>query len=205
MPEQGIPKLNYDSHGLIPVIVQDYRTNEVLMLAYSNEEAVREMLETGHTCFWSRSRKQLWRKGETSGNTQRIVSIQADCDADSLLVRVEQKGVACHTGAPSCFFDRIYGDVDGTAQILPDLLRVIEDRKKNPRGDSYTCKLFGDQSKMCKKLIEEAAEVALAVKDGDESGKAAEMADLVYHALVVMVGEKIPFEDVYEELSSRRE
>ena len=196
--------LKYDEKGLIPVIVQDYRTNEVLMLAYANAEAVQKMQDTGYTWFWSRSRRKLWHKGEESGHVQKIRSIQADCDSDTLLVRVEQTGAACHTGAPSCFFRQVWGSPDGTAAVIPDLLRVIEDRKKNPEEGSYTCKLFDDETKMCKKVVEEAAEVALAVKDHAPDEEASELADLIYHTLVVMVKEGIPLGRVYGELAGRR-
>ena len=124
--------LKFDEKGLIPVIVQDKYTNEVLMHAYTNQEAFDLMLEKGRTHFWSRSRQKLWMKGETSGNIQEIASIQLDCDSDTLLVRVKQTGWACHTGEPSCFFETLYGDIKETAAIIPELKRVIANRKKNP-------------------------------------------------------------------------
>ena len=198
-----IPKLNYGKDGLIPVIVQDCRTNEVLMMAYSNEEAVRLMYETGYTHFWSRSRQKLWKKGEESGHVQKIKSIQADCDDDTLLVRVEQTGVACHTGNPSCFYKLIYGSTDRTAAIIPDLVRTVKDRRENPSEESYTCKLFADETKMCKKIVEEAAEVALAVKDHDPDEIAGETSDLIYHTLVALVKEGIDPEDIFAELTER--
>lgn len=198
-----IPKLKYDDKGLIPVIVQDYRTNEVLMLAYSNEEAVRLMYETGYTHFWSRSRQKLWKKGEESGHVQRIKSIEADCDADTLLVRVEQTGPACHTGHPSCFFTTVEGSTDDTAAIMPELLRTIQDRKENPSEESYTCKLFNNENKMCKKIVEEAAEVALAVRDHDKEEIASETADLIYHTMVALVKEDVDLGLVYRELTER--
>jgi len=196
-------ELTYDDKGLIPVIVQDYRTNEVLMMAYANREALEETERTGYTCFWSRSRQKLWHKGEESGHVQRVVSVQADCDSDTLLMRVEQTGGACHTGAPSCFFRQTGGSLEGTAAVIPDLVRTLEDRKKNPREDSYTCKLFGDETKMCKKVVEEAAEFVLAIKDGDPEEEASELADLVYHTLVAAVGSGVKMEDVYRELWER--
>lgn len=198
-----IPQLNYDEKGLIPVIVQDCRTNEVLMMAYSNEEAVRRMYETGYTCFWSRSRQKLWKKGEESGHVQKIKSIQADCDDDTLLVRVEQTGAACHTGNPSCFYKLVYGDLSETAAIIPDLVRVVKDRKENPSDESYTCKLFRNETKMCKKVVEEAAEVVLAAKDHDREELAGEVADLIYHTLVLAVKEDLDIEKVYAELWER--
>ncbi len=198
-----IPKLNYDDKGLVPVIVQDYRTNEVLMLAYSNEEAVRLMYETGYTHFWSRSRQKMWKKGEESGHVQRIKSIEADCDADTLLVRVDQTGPACHTGHPSCFFTPVEGSTDDTAAIMPELIRTIKDRKENPSEESYTCKLFSNENKMCKKIVEEAAEVILAVRDHDKEEIASETADLIYHTLVALVKEDVDLGLVYKELTER--
>ena len=195
--------LKYDSNGLIPVIVQDSTTGEVLMMAWSNEEAVRLMKETGYTHFWSRSRKKLWKKGEESGHVQRIVSMQTDCDADTLLVRVKQEGVACHTGIPSCFYDLIYGELDETSAIIPDLKRVIHDRKVNPEEGSYTVKLFNDETKMCKKIVEEAAEFVLAIKDKEEDEVAWELADLIYHTMVAIEKTGLPMEEVYRKLSER--
>lgn len=200
-----IPELEYNSDGLIPVVVQDCRTNEVLMMAYSNREAVERMFETGYTCFWSRSRQKLWKKGEESGNVQRIRSIQADCDRDTLLVRVEQTGAACHTGRPTCFNDLIYGELAETAAVIPELYRIINDRKANPLDESYTCKLFRNETKMCKKVVEEAAEVVLAVKDHDGDELAGEVADLFYHTLVLMVKEDLDPERIYRELWERNQ
>lgn len=195
--------LKYDANGLIPVIVQDSTTGEVLMMAWSNEEAVRLMEETGYTHFWSRSRQKLWKKGEESGHVQKIVSIQADCDADTLLVRVEQGGVACHTGNPSCFFNLVYGNLDETSAILPDLKRVIHDRKINPEEGSYTVKLFNDETKMCKKIVEEAAEFVLAIKDRKEDEVAWELADLIYHTMVAVEKTDLPMKEVFRKLSER--
>ena len=195
--------LKYDSNGLIPVIVQDSTTGEVLMRAVSNEEAVRLMKATGYTHFWSRSRKKLWKKGEESGHVQRIVSMQTDCDADTLLVRVKQEGVACHTVKPSCFYDHIYGELDETSAIIPDLKRVIHDRKVNPEEGSFTVKLFNDETKMCKKIVEEAAEFVLAIKDKEEDEVAWELADLIYHTMVAIEKTGLPMEEVYRKLSER--
>ena len=196
-------ELKYDSNGLIPVVVQDSTTNEVLMVAWSNAEAVELMKSTGYTHFWSRSRQKLWKKGEESGHVQRIVSIQTDCDADTLLVRVEQEGVACHTGKPSCFNDVIYGSLDGTMAILPELKRTIHDRMVNPDEGSYTCKLFNNETKMCKKVVEEATEYILAIKDGDIDEEAGELADLIYHAMVAAEKSGLPMPKVFEKLSER--
>lgn len=196
--------LEFDEKGLIPVIVQDMYTNEVLMHAYTNQEAIDLMLETGKTHFWSRSREELWMKGETSGNVQDIASIQTDCDQDTLLVRVDQTGYACHTGRPSCFAEILYGDIKYTAAIIPELMRVIRDRKENPVEGSYTCKLFKDEDKMLKKVIEEAGELAIAAKGEDPEEIAWETADLIYHLLVLLEGKNVPLEKVFEKLSERR-
>jgi phosphoribosyl-ATP pyrophosphohydrolase/phosphoribosyl-AMP cyclohydrolase len=179
--------LKFDEKGLIPVIVQDSVTNEVLMMAYANQEAY----------FFSRSRQQLWMKGETSGNVQDIISIQTDCDSDCLLVRVRQTGVACHLNRPSCFADVVHGDVKPTGQIIPELMRVIKDRKVNPVEGSYT-------SALLKKLIEEAGETALAAKGTDKKMQNWEVADLIFHLLVVIEGKEIQLNEVYRMLAERR-
>lgn len=197
--------LTYDDKGLIPVVVQDHITNEVLMVAWANEEAVSLMESTGYTHFWSRSRQKLWKKGEESGHVQKIVSIQTDCDSDTLLVRVEQTGVACHTGAPSCFYQTIYGSTDETMAVLPDLFRVLKDRLENPSDESYTCKLYNNETNMCKKIVEESAEFVLAVKDKDTEEEAWELADLIYHTMVAIVKTGLPMEEVYRKLSERRQ
>lgn len=196
--------LEFNKDGLIPVIVQDYLTNEVLMMAWANQEAVDLMKSTGYTHFWSRSRQKMWKKGEESGHVQRIISMHTDCDSDTLLVRVVQTGVACHTGAPSCFYKNIYGSPDGTAAMLPELLRVIKDRKENPTQESYTCKLFNDETKMCKKIVEEATEFILAIKNKDDEETAAELADLIYHTMVAVVAKDIDLSKTYAELAGRR-
>ncbi|MDR3206506.1 MAG: bifunctional phosphoribosyl-AMP cyclohydrolase/phosphoribosyl-ATP diphosphatase HisIE [Candidatus Methanoplasma sp.] len=198
-------ELAYDGNGLIPVVVQDHVTNEVLMVAWSNAEAVELMRSTGYTHFWSRSRKKLWKKGEESGHVQRIVSLQTDCDSDTLLARVEQTGPACHTGSPTCFAETIYGNTDGTAAVLPELRRTLKDRAENPSDDSYTCKLYGDENKMCKKIVEEAGEFVLGVKDGNRDEMAWELADLIYHTMVAVEKTGLPMEEVYRKLSERRQ
>jgi phosphoribosyl-ATP pyrophosphohydrolase/phosphoribosyl-AMP cyclohydrolase len=197
-------ELKFDEKGLIPVIVQDALTSEVLMMAYANREAYDKMIETRRTHFFSRSRQRLWMKGESSGHVQDIVSMQVDCDGDCLLVRVKQTGVACHLERPSCFEEVLIGDLKETSAILPELVRVIHDRKVNPKEGSYTSALFGNEDKMLKKVVEEAAEVALASKSADKRMQAWEVADLVYHLLVVLEGEEIPLEQVYKMLSERR-
>jgi len=194
----------FDANGLIPVIVQDHVTNEVLMMAYANEQAYQDMLRTGRTHFYSRSRQAQWMKGETSGHVQDIVSIQLDCDNDTLLVRVKQTGMACHLNRMSCFDEVVYGDKEGTASILPELLRVIRERKANPTDESYTCKLFADENKRLKKVVEEAGEVLLAAKDRDPEEQSWEVADLIYHLMVAVEGMEVGWEDVYRKLAERR-
>ena len=196
--------LKFDEKGLIPVIVQDSVMNEVLMMAYANQEAYDKMVETGKVHFFSRSRQKLWMKGESSGNVQDIISIQTDCDSDCLLVRVRQTGVACHLNRASCFADVVCGDVRPTGQIIPELWRVIRDRKMNPVAGSYTNALLENEDKMLKKLIEEAGETALAAKGTDRKMQTGEVADLIYHLLVVIEGKDIPMNEVYRVLSERR-
>ncbi|MDD1743112.1 MAG: bifunctional phosphoribosyl-AMP cyclohydrolase/phosphoribosyl-ATP diphosphatase HisIE [Methanomassiliicoccales archaeon] len=196
--------LKFDEKGLIPVIVQDSVTNEVLMMAFANQEAYDKMIETGKVHFFSRSRQKLWMKGETSGNVQDIISIQTDCDSDCLLVRVRQTGVACHLNRASCFADVVHGDVRPTAQIIPELWRVIKDRKAHPVEGSYTNKLLSHEDTMLKKLIEEAGETALACKGTDKKMQTWEVADLIFHLLVVIEGKEIDMNEVYRMLSERR-
>jgi len=196
--------LKFNSEGLIPAIVQDADTNEVLMMAYMNQQSYDLTLQTGFTHFWSRSRKALWKKGETSGHVQKVISIQLDCDADTLLVRVKQEGVACHMDRASCFDEVMYGDLDATMSIIPELRRVIQDRKLNPKEGSYTNKLLADEDKRLKKVVEEAAETILAAKGNDRKAMAWEVADLIYHLMVVLEAMDMPMEDVYRKLSERR-
>ncbi len=196
-------KLNFDSNGLIPVVVQDYLTNEVLMVAWANEEAYEKMLTTGKTHFWSRSRQKLWMKGETSGHIQDIVSIQTDCDADTLLVKVKQTGNACHLDKPSCFDEVLYGSTEKTAAIIPELVRIIHDRKENPKEGSYTNALLNDEDKVLKKVIEEAGEVAIAGKGKDRDAQIWEAADLIYHQLVMYEYLGLPMDEVFGKLTRR--
>ncbi|MDR3074607.1 MAG: bifunctional phosphoribosyl-AMP cyclohydrolase/phosphoribosyl-ATP diphosphatase HisIE [Candidatus Methanoplasma sp.] len=196
--------LKFDKDGLIPVVVQDHITNEVLMVAWANEEAFELMKSTGRTHFWSRSRQKLWMKGEESGHVQRIISMQIDCDADTLLARVEQTGPACHTGSPSCFSEVIYGSLDETMDIIPELTRLLRDRLTDPLEGSYTCLLYSDENKMCKKVVEEAGEFVLALKDGNKEEMAWELADLIYHTMVAVTKSGLPMEKVYEKLSERK-
>ena len=200
-------KIKFDTNGLIPAVVQDALTNSVLMVAYMNKEALQLTIETGKATYFSRSRQKLWVKGETSGNTQKVVDINFDCDGDCLLVKVEQTGVACHTGEYSCFHNRIYsgGETTVGAAMLYDLYAVILDRKNNPKEGSYTNYLFSKGlDKIIKKVGEEACEVIIAAKNGDLEELRYEIADLVYHLLVAMVNEGLSLEEIFSELKQRR-
>jgi len=208
-----IKKLKYNQEGLIPAIVQDASNGQVLMLAYMNRESLKKTLQTGQTCFFSRSRKKLWVKGETSGNTQKVKKILIDCDNDTLLIQVEQKGVACHTGSYSCFYRDIEGEEvpckeeksGNQSNILDELMQVFEDRKRNPAPDSYVCHLLNSPGeKMPKKIAEEAAEVLIALKDGDKKQIIYETADLWFHTLVALSYFDIPYQLIFDELKSRR-
>ncbi|MGI8502986.1 MAG: bifunctional phosphoribosyl-AMP cyclohydrolase/phosphoribosyl-ATP diphosphatase HisIE [Hassallia sp.] len=201
-----VDKIRYDDRGLVPAIVQDYLDGTVLMMAWMNQESLQKTLETGETWFWSRSRENLWHKGETSGHLQKIRSIRYDCDSDALLIGVEQLGdIACHTGERSCFHQ-----VDGTitappADTLSQLFQVICDRRDNPSEDSYTCKLFaGGDNKILKKIGEESAEVVMACKDDEPDAIAGEVADLVYHTLVALAHHHVDLKAVYRKLQERR-
>jgi phosphoribosyl-ATP pyrophosphohydrolase len=196
--------MKYDEKGLIPVVVQDHITSEVLMVAWANKDAVDLMKKTRYTHFWSRSRNKMWKKGEDSGNVQKIISMQTDCDEDTILVRVAQTGVACHTGEATCFHKTILGDEKKTSYVLTELKRVIADRKRNPSQVSYTTKLMNDETKMCKKVIEEAGEFVLAIKDDNEDEMAWELADLIYHTMVAIEKTELDMEKVFEKLSERR-
>lgn len=197
------PPFKFNADGLIPVIVQDAGTNEVLMMAWANQEAYDLMLKTGRTHFWSRSRKRLWMKGEESGHVQDIVSIQTDCDSDTLLVRVKQTGNACHLERPSCFGDALYGDLERTAAIVPELRRVIRDRKENPKEGSYTNQLLSNEDKVLKKVVEEAGELAIAGKGSDRQSQIWEAADLIYHQMVLFEYLDLPMDEVFKKLSER--
>jgi phosphoribosyl-ATP pyrophosphohydrolase/phosphoribosyl-AMP cyclohydrolase len=202
-------ELQWSPKNLIPAIVQDVHTGQVLMLAYMNEESLARTLESGEAWFWSRSRAELWHKGATSGNTQRVVEVRYDCDADTLLLRVEPAGPACHTGKQSCFYRRL---PDGTeveltppaGGVLDHLEAVIRDRKTNPRPDSYTCKLLeGGVPRIGQKVGEEAVEsIVAALSQGDER-LVNEVADLVYHTLVLLAARDLSWADVEASLADR--
>ncbi len=199
-----IQDLKFDEKGLIPAIVTDASTGAVLTLAYMNRESLEISLREGRTCFWSRSRQQLWRKGETSGNLQYIVDITADCDRDALVVRVNKTGPACHLGTDSCFCDRLYVGQQPEPFSVKGLYRLLEGRKADLPEGSYTTYLFQKGiDKMLKKVGEECTEVIIAGKADDKKETVYEIADLMYHVMVMMVEMGISVEDVMAELASR--
>ncbi len=196
--------LKFDERGLIPAIVQDHYTKEVLTLAYMNAESLAITLAEGRTCFWSRSRGELWRKGETSGNRQHVVSVTADCDADALVVEVVKDGPACHTGAESCFFNQLYLSSERKQFSYEGLQRLIAGRKDNPKEGSYTTYLFEKGlDKILKKVGEECTEVIIAGRKEDREETVYEIADLCYHVMVLMVQMGISVEDITRELEKR--
>ena len=199
----NLDELKFDEKGLIPAIVVDDETGKVLTLAYMNRESLQVSMEKGLTCFWSRSRQELWLKGETSGNYQHIVSITADCDMDALEVRVKKDGPACHTGEESCFHNPILGEKADKFQ-LEGLYQLLVSRKKELPEGSYTTYLFQKGlDKILKKVGEESTEVIIAGKAEDKAETIYEIADLAYHVLVLMVQMGISVEDIRTELASR--
>lgn len=200
-----IKSLKFDERGLIPAIVQDTRTREVLTLAYMNEESLARTIETGQTWFWSRSRNELWHKGETSGNTQKVVSLACDCDNDAVVVLVEPAGPACHTGARSCFdLEPELADED-LGLLLAKLYELIESRERDRPEGSYTTYLFNHGlDKILKKVGEESAETIIAAKNEDGARLTAEVADLVYHLLVLLVARGVSLDEIRAELANRR-
>ncbi|MBQ7835779.1 MAG: bifunctional phosphoribosyl-AMP cyclohydrolase/phosphoribosyl-ATP diphosphatase HisIE [Clostridia bacterium] len=200
-----INSLKFDEKGLIPAVVIDDTTKEVLTVAYMNRESLEISIREGRTCFWSRSRQELWRKGETSGNVQYISRIDTDCDCDALTVYVNKTGPACHTGAESCFFNNLYTNPESApAFSLEGLARLIEGRKTEKKEGSYTTYLFEKGiDKILKKVGEECTEVIIAAKADDKAETVYEISDLVYHVLVLMVEMGIYIDDIKNELASR--
>ena len=199
-----LDKLKFDERGLIPAIVVDAENKMVLTLAYMNRESLEISMREGRTCFWSRSRRELWRKGETSGNVQRIVSITADCDMDALVVKVEKAGPACHTGAESCFFNPVYESDELSEFSIDALYSLLEGRKAEQPEGSYTTYLFQKGlDKILKKVGEESTEVIIAGHARDRRETVYEIADLAYHVMVLMVELGISPEEVRRELASR--
>jgi len=196
--------LTYDERGLIPAVVQEAETGEVLMVAWMNREAVAATLTTGLTHFWSRSRQSLWRKGETSGHTQHVQGVYADCDADTLLVQVHQDGVACHTGSRTCFFTTMQGP-GAAAGMLDRIEQIVAARKAAPPAGSYVASLLANgEAAVCRKIGEEAVEVVTAALGGEGDRRVVEeVADLWFHTLVLLGERSIPLRDVLEELARR--
>ena len=199
-----IDELKFDTQGLIPAIVVDAGSKKVLTLAYMNRESLAISMEEGRTCFWSRSRRELWRKGETSGNVQHIVDITADCDRDALVVTVNKEGPACHLGTDSCFNDKVFQGDQPAPFSVEGLYALLQGRKETLPEGSYTTYLFQKGlDKILKKVGEECTEVIIAGKAGDRAETVYEIADLMYHVMVLMVEMGIPVEDILAELASR--
>lgn len=215
-----IEKIKFDENGLIPAVTQDYETQKVLMLAYMNEMSIEKTLETGFVHYWSRSRNKLWLKGEQSGHKQIVKEIYIDCDNDTLLIKVDQIKAACHTGHYSCFYteikdgkrhekeklvfdsQKVYKD---KTKVLKDVYDIISDRQKNPKEGSYTNYLFEKGiDKILKKVGEESAEVIIAAKNKSKSEIKYEVADLIYHLMVLMVERGLKWDDIFDELIGRK-
>ena len=207
-----IENLKFDERGLVPAIVQDAATNEVLMLAYMNAESLRRTVETNETWFWSRSRKELWHKGATSGNTQRVIDIRSDCDGDTLLIRVEPAGPACHTGARTCFQnegdppEQSFDDLtESLGSLLDGLYSLIATRKAERPEGSYTTKLFDDGLKrILAKVDEESQETIVAGREESDQRLVEETSDLLYHLLVLLVQRGVTLDQIRDELAKRR-
>ncbi|MGN1019334.1 MAG: bifunctional phosphoribosyl-AMP cyclohydrolase/phosphoribosyl-ATP diphosphatase HisIE [Aristaeellaceae bacterium] len=200
-------QIKFDDRGLVPAIAQDAATGRVLMLAYMNAEALQATIDSGYATYYSRSRQQLWRKGETSGHTQKIRAIHYDCDGDAILLTVDQTGPACHTGETSCFFNEVVADDDApaTAGILQQVYDVIADRKAHPQEGSYTNYLLDKGvEKICKKVGEEASETIIAAVKGNREEVTYEAADLMYHLLVLLFQQGVTPAEVWTELDRRR-
>jgi len=205
----SIDDIKFNEQGLIPAIVQDYKTGEVLMQAYMNRESLEKTLTTGRSWFYSRSRKELWEKGATSGCIQMVKEIFYDCDGDSLLLKVEQAGAACHTGNRSCFYRSLW-KAEGSEEavnigdVVERLYGKVEDRRKNPVEGSYTCYLFNKGiDKICKKIGEESTEVVIAAKNESKEEAVYEISDLIYHLTVLMDYMDITYEKIGAELLKR--
>ena len=206
-PKLSWADLNPDNNGLVPTVVQDFQTGEVLMVAYMNEESFNTTIRTGKMTYYSRSRKSLWVKGETSGHFQFVKSLTADCDFDTILAKVSQVGVACHTGSPSCFFNEIVKKEyieRNPLKVFEDVYDVISDRKQHPKEGSYTNYLFDKGlDKILKKVGEEATEIVIAAKNPDSEETKYEISDFLYHMMVLMVEKGVTWEDITSELAQR--
>lgn len=202
--ESLLNEFKFDEKGLVVAVTQDYITNEVLMVAYMNKEALEITLNEKRACYFSRSRQSLWRKGETSGHWQNLKGLYYDCDADAILMKVEQIGNACHTGAYSCFFNKVYEDNVTDQAILNRLYNQIIDRRDNPKEGSYTNYLFDKGlDKILKKVGEETSEVIIGAKNKSKDELVYEMCDLIYHSMVLMVSEGVTMDDLKAELTKR--
>jgi phosphoribosyl-AMP cyclohydrolase / phosphoribosyl-ATP pyrophosphohydrolase len=200
--EPPSPELRFDDRGLVPCVIQDWRSGEVLTLAYMNEEALRLSRETGELHLYSRSRDELWHKGATSGNTQAVKALRFDCDNDAVLALVEPAGPACHTGERTCFFT---GDMQSLPyEALPELERTLQERAQNPTEGSYTAKLLADPPFIGEKVQEEAEEVARAAREETDERVANEAADVLYHLTVLLHSRGLTLQDAEEVLLDRR-
>ena len=205
--------IQFDEKGLIPAVVQDHQTRKLLMVAYMNRESLTKTLESREAWFYSRSRENLWHKGETSGNFLIVKSIKLDCDGDTLLLEVDPKGPACHTGQDSCFNTDLsdldncnFIGADTDWNVFIELFSIIEDSKLNPKNGSYTNKLFDEGvNRIAQKVVEEAGETAIAGVTGQKEGLASEISDLIYHVFVLISANDMSLEQVFAELSERRE
>jgi phosphoribosyl-AMP cyclohydrolase / phosphoribosyl-ATP pyrophosphohydrolase len=203
MSEINLNEVKFDERGLVPAIVQNAKTREVLTLAYMNQESLARTIETGQTWFWSRSRNELWHKGETSGNTQQVVSLALDCDRDAIVVLVDPAGPACHTGATSCF--NVAEDSIDLGRVLDGLYQLIENRERERPSGSYTTYLFNEGiDKILKKVGEESAETIIAAKNEERERLASEVSDLLYHLVVLLVARGVGLEEIAKELKQRR-
>ena len=203
MSEINFNEIKFDERGLIPAIVQSAETREVLMLAYMNKESLTRTIETKQTWFWSRSRQELWHKGATSGNTQQVVHLSLDCDGDAIVVLVKAAGPACHTGSVSCFN---VSEEESLGSLLSRLYRLIEDRERERPEGAYTTYLFDEGiDKILKKLGEESAETIIAAKNDDKGRLVAEVSDLIYHLLVLLVARGVSLEEIGNELRQRKQ
>ena len=203
-PSFKIDELKFNEKGLIPAIVQDHYSKKVLMMAWMNKESLEISLREKKTCFYSRSRQELWRKGETSGNVQHISSIYADCDKDTLIVEVVKEGPACHTGAESCFFEPVYQNEEITPFSYEGLYEMIRGRKTQPKEGSYTTYLFDKGiDKILKKVGEECTEIVIAAKNPDKEEIKYEISDFLYHMMVLMVEKGVSWEEITKELVKR--
>lgn len=206
-----VDEIKFDEKGLIPAVIQDAADGRVLMVAYMNRESLQKTIETGRTWFFSRSRNQLWNKGETSGHFQHVKEILVDCDCDTLLIKVEQTGAACHTGNPTCFYRKVENGMlteytePANAHILDEIYSVVQDRMENPKEGSYTNYLLDTGiDKILKKVGEECSETIIAAKNAEPSEIALETSDLIYHLIVMLAERGMTMEEVYNELKHRR-